>query len=256
MAFIHPTAYVEEPAAVLDGCRIDAFAVVEAGVELGRDVHILPHAVVHSGVRLADGVQVGSQSVIGGAPQDLSYDGSPTEVTIGALTVIREFVTIHRSTGSSPTSVGANALIMGQVHIAHDCVVGDNVIIAQGTKLAGHVRVGDRAVLGGMAGILQWVQVGECSFVGAMAKVGRDVLPYLVADGAPAQHLQVNAARMRRQGYTAADIASVRRAVASIRAGRPIETGAGGLLAVLEHAISHPSGRGVAPFRPRGKPPT
>lgn len=216
-AFVHPTAVVSRGASLADGCTVGPFAVIDDGVRLGTGVEISSHAVLRSGVKLGDRVRVGSHSVIGGVPQDLSFDGSPTEVVVGAGTAIHEGVTIHRATGPTPTMIGPDCLIMGQVHIAHDCDVGARAVVAQGAKLAGHVRLGEWSVVGGMAGIHQWVRIGQHAMVGAMAKVVRDVLPFTVADGNPALHQQVNAARLRRRGFPVEDIKELRAALSGIR---------------------------------------
>ena len=71
----------------------------------------------------------------------------------------REWVEVLRPTVKVPppperatTSLappGANALIMAQCHIGHDCRIGDNVIFSNNVMLAGHCKVDNFAILGG-----------------------------------------------------------------------------------------------------------
>ena len=121
---IHPTAIVEDGAQLGAGCVIHAYAIVTRHCVLG------------------DGVVVHSFAVVGGDPQDLSFDpATRSGVRIGARTVIREHVTIHRATkADSWTEVGAGCFLMVSCHVAHDCRLADKVIMANAVLLAGHVH--------------------------------------------------------------------------------------------------------------------
>jgi UDP-N-acetylglucosamine acyltransferase len=242
-------AVVSDGAMLGDGCIVGPFAVIDADVQVGRGAEISSHVVLHAGARIGDRVKVGSHSVIGGVPQDLSFDGSPTEVLIGADTAIHEGVTIHRATGRTPTVIGPGCLIMGQVHVAHDCNLDARVVVAQGAKLAGHVRLGEQSVVGGMAGIHQWVRVGQHAMVGAMSKVVRDVLPFTVADGIPARHLQINAARLRRRGFSPGEIKALRAALLSVRTGAGLDPhDKCSAIAAFADFLGRPSRRGMSAF--------
>lgn len=248
-SIVHPTAVVSDAAILAGDCVVGPFAVIDAGVRLGRGVAVSSHAVLLTGVTIGDRARVGSHSVIGGDPQDLSFDGSPSEVVVGADTVIHEAVTIHRATGRTPTVIGPGCLIMGQVHVAHDCDVAAEVVVAQGAKLAGHVRLGERSIVGGLAGIHQWVRVGQHAMVGAMAKVVRDVLPYTVADGNPARHLQINAARLRQRGFPPQEIRALRAALLSVRTGAQVDRhDTSRAVSDFADFVDAPSRRGLSTF--------
>jgi UDP-3-O-[3-hydroxymyristoyl] glucosamine N-acyltransferase len=75
-------------------------------------------------------------------------------VVIGNHNIIKEFVTINRSTVSDigVTVLGDRNLIMAYCHIAHNCKLGNHVIMANATNLAGHIHVEDWAIIGGMSG--------------------------------------------------------------------------------------------------------
>src|SRR5207247_6597047 len=132
--------------------------------------------VVGARCRLGHGV------IIGSAPQDLKFRAeTPSGVRIGAGTVIREYVTIHRaSTPGGFTVIGADCFLLASSHVAHDCRLGDGVILVNYAGLSGHCELGDRVTIGGMAGLVPFTRVGEHAFVGGYTKVASDVPPFVL----------------------------------------------------------------------------
>jgi UDP-N-acetylglucosamine acyltransferase len=204
---IHPAAIVD-PRARLDGdVRIGAFSVIGPDVTLESGVEIGHHVVLEGRVTLAAGVKVGHGSVLGGVPQDLKFkDGTPSGVRVGARTVIREYVTVHRSTRAEAwTEIGRDCLMMGLSHVAHDCRVGNGVIVINYAGITGHCEIGDRATVGGLSGMVPFTRVGTCAYVGGMAKLTADVPPYVLVEGQPATARAINVIGLRRAGMTPAD---------------------------------------------------
>jgi len=120
-------------------------------------------------------------------------------VEIGDGTVIREFVTIHRSAKESQTTkIGKHCMLMNYVHIAHDCEIGDHVVIVNYTGLSGHVVVGDRAFVSGQVGVHQFVRIGKNAMVGGKTAITKDILPYSLVEGVPARLISINAIGLRR----------------------------------------------------------
>ncbi|MEU9190030.1 acyl-ACP--UDP-N-acetylglucosamine O-acyltransferase [Streptomyces sp. NPDC048484] len=255
-AHIHPSALVSPGAELGAGAQVGPFAVVEEGAELGDGVCVQAHAVVHGSATLGAGVVVGVHAVVGGDPQDLRFDArTATRAVVGAGTVLREGATVHRSTGEEPTRIGSDCLLMGNTHIGHDCVLGDGVVVSQLTGLGGHVRVGDHAVIGGGSGVVQWVRIGRLAMVGAKTKVERDVLPFTVVDGVPAQHRGLNHVGMRRHGISAAAQIALRRYFTALQSGMPDDgVCAEELTLQVEEFLAAPSGRGITPVTPRPRP--
>jgi UDP-N-acetylglucosamine acyltransferase len=182
---IHPTATVEPGATLGAGCTIHQGAIVRAGALLGDRVVVHPYAVV------------------GGDPQVLRFDPAvPTGTKVGAGTIIREYVTVNRSTEAGGfTEVGANCLLMACSHVAHDTVVGNNVVVANAVLLAGHIVVGDNVVLGGGSAYHQFSRIGEGSMVGGLARITLDIPPFVMA----AERNEVsglNLVGLRRRGAT------------------------------------------------------
>lgn len=179
---VHPTAIIDPSASVAEDSNVGAYAIIEAGVHMASGCQIAAHAIVRAGSVLHEKVQVDSFAVIGGLPQNLSFDASiASSVRIGAGSVIREGVTIHRSTqANGVTRIGEKCLLMANAHVAHDCQLGDQVIVANNVMLAGHVHVGDRTFLGGGCGVHQFVSIGQLVMVGGNASVTYDVPSYLM----------------------------------------------------------------------------
>ena len=161
------------------------------------------------------GVKIYQFATVGEDTPALAYAGEPSELTIGANTVIREGVTIHRGMaagGISKTVVGANCLLMAYVHIGHDCIVGDNVIMANNASLAGHVVVGDYANFGGYAGIPQFRQIGAYTHIAGMSLVTKDVPAFMTVAGNPANAIGLNLEGIKRRGFSDEAIQAVKAA--------------------------------------------
>lgn len=181
-AKIHPTAVIEPSAALADAVTLGPYAVVESGVSIGAGCHVAAHAVIRAGTVLEPGVSVDSFAVVGGLPQDLSFDPKTvSRVRVGEGTTIREGVTVNRSTQArGETSIGKNCMLMANAHVGHDCQLGDGVIAANNVMLAGHVQVGDQTFLGGGCGVHQFVRIGSLVMIGGNASVTYDVPSYLM----------------------------------------------------------------------------
>lgn len=204
---IHPTAVVDARARLGERVRVGAYAVIGPDVALGDDVEIGHHAVLEGAVVLDARVRVGHGAVLGGEPQDLKFaPGTVSGVRVGAGTVIREYVTVHRATTPGGwTEIGRDCLVMGLAHVGHDCQLGDGVIVINYAGITGHCRIGDRATIGGLTGMVPYTRVGAYAYVGGMAKVNADVPPFMMVEGQPATVRGVNVVGLRRAGVDAAE---------------------------------------------------
>ncbi|MEM8834855.1 MAG: acyl-ACP--UDP-N-acetylglucosamine O-acyltransferase [Planctomycetota bacterium] len=198
---IHPTAIIDERARLGEDVEVGAYCVVGPDAALGDGV------VLHNHVTVMDRTVIGSESVVypyavlGAEPQDLKYAGGETRLTIGERVRIREHATVHRGTelGGGETRIGNDCLIMVGVHVAHDCIIEDEVVIANGTMLGGHCLVEFGAGIGGGAGLHHFTTVGTLAFVGGMARVSKDVPPYVVCQGDPAEPRKLNTTALMRR---------------------------------------------------------
>jgi UDP-N-acetylglucosamine acyltransferase len=158
---------------------------------------------------------------IGEIAQDRKYGGEPTTTTIGDDNVFREFVTVHAGTAQDrgDTAIGNGNLFLAYTHVAHDCVVGNATIFSNNAQIAGHVCIGDWVVLGAFAGVHQFCRVGAHAMLATYAVVLQDVPPYVMVQGYPAKPRGINSEGLRRRGFTADDILTVRRAYKTLYRG-------------------------------------
>ncbi|MDR2436387.1 MAG: acyl-ACP--UDP-N-acetylglucosamine O-acyltransferase [Puniceicoccales bacterium] len=262
MGTIHETAIIGKGAKIGQNTTVGAYALIEDGVEIGSGAKIRSHAVVRSGSIIGDGVAIDSFTVIGGEPQDMSFDwNEKSGVLVGRGTVIREHVTIHRATTKNGnTVVGQNCLLMACSHIAHDCAVGSDVILANCALLGGFVTVGDHCFIGGGSSMHQHTRVGEYTILGGYSASSMDLPPYVMsADRSGVVGL--NLVGMRRGGFSKDTVGEIKQCFVAVY-GSPGRRGecARTLLAsgkfhspeakkFLEFFIT--SQRGVAPLRTR-----
>lgn len=204
---IHKLASVSTKAQLGKNVTVEPFSTVYEDVEIGEGTVIGPNVTIYPGTRIGENCEIFPGSVIGAVPQDLKFSGEYTTVEIGNNTTIRECVTIHRGTEDRlKTSVGNNCLIMGYVHIAHDCQLGNHVILANYTGLSGHVRIDDYAILEGKAAAQQFIHIGAHAFVGGASLIRKDVPPYVRAAREPLSYAGINAVGLRRRGFKEEDI--------------------------------------------------
>jgi UDP-N-acetylglucosamine acyltransferase len=210
---VHPTAIVSPRAVLGKDVVVGPWAIVEDDVVIGDGTEIRAHAVVKRFTTLGAANRVHEGAVLGGEPQDLSFRDLETRLLIGDRNVIREGVTIHRSTkAGGATVVGSDCFLMAYVHLAHDNRIGDRVIMANNVMLAGHVEVGERAFVGGGAGVHQFCRVGRLAMVGGNAKVVQDCLPFVITDGHPARARGLNVVGLRRAGVAPPQLRTLKEA--------------------------------------------
>jgi len=212
MTLIHPSAVIAPGAVIAADVRIGPFCTVGADCVLEAGVELVSHAAVDGRTTLREGVRLMPFASVGLPPQDLKYDGRLTGVEVGARSLVREHVTIHRGSmgGDGMTRVGADCLLMACSHVGHDCVVADRVILANNVMLGGHVRVGEQVFIGGGAAIHQLVRIGRHAMVGGLAGVTNDVPPFANVFGLPARLVGLNAIGLRRRGFAKENLAALR----------------------------------------------
>jgi UDP-3-O-[3-hydroxymyristoyl] glucosamine N-acyltransferase len=215
----HPTAIVEDGAAVDPTAHLGPYVVIGAGSRIGAGAAVLAHAVVgrgclvgeraliHPHAVLYDRTEVGAGSIVhsgvvlggdgfgyathGGIHHKVPQVGRVVleeEVEIGANT------TIDRAT-LGETRVGAGTKIDDQVMLGHNVQVGRGSILCAKVGIAGSTRIGNGVVLGARVGAVDHIEIGD----GVQAAAGTDLFeslpPGAVVGGSPAHEI----GRWRRQ---------------------------------------------------------
>lgn len=203
-AKIHPTAIVEPGAEIGANVVIGPYCYLGPQVKLKDGVKLISHISLAGDITLGERTLVYPFASLGHPPQDLKYDGEPSQTVIGHDTTIREYVTIQPGTKGDKmlTRVGNHCLLMVGSHVAHDCIVGNHVILANNATLAGHVQISDYVILGGLSAVQQHVRVGEHAIIGGMSGVEKDVIPYGMVLGERAYLNGLNLVGLKRRGFS------------------------------------------------------
>jgi UDP-N-acetylglucosamine acyltransferase len=208
---IHQLSVVHPDAKIGKNVTIGPFTTIAADVIIGDDCSIAPHVSIMDGVRMGRNCKIFQGAIVGSTPQDLKYNGEPTNLTIGDNTIVREYATLNIGTIATwNTIIGRNCLIMAYAHVAHDCIIGNNVVLANNVTLAGHIEIGDFARLGGMVAVHQFVKIGQDSFIGGGSLVPRDVPPFVLAARNPIAYAGVNRVGLQRRKFTQEQIETIK----------------------------------------------
>jgi UDP-N-acetylglucosamine acyltransferase len=210
---IHPTAVIDPSAELGERVSIGAYTVVGPNCVIGDDTVIGPHVVLEEFTHVGRECHIRAGAVLGGPPQDNKFKGERSYVRIGDRNQIREFVTFHRATGEEQsTTIGDDNLVMAYVHVGHNCHIGSNIMISSYAGLSGHISVEDGVVIGGMVGVHQFVRIGKLAMLGGYSKVVQDVPPFMLADGRPADVLDLNVRGLRRANIAPSSRAQLKQA--------------------------------------------
>jgi UDP-N-acetylglucosamine acyltransferase len=211
---IDSRAVVSPQAQLASDVVVGPFSVIGPDVEIGAGTWIGPHAVINGPTRIGRDNKIFQFASLGDAPQDKKYKGEPTRLEIGDRNIFRESCTVNRGTthDQGVTRIGSDNLFMAYSHVAHDCQVGDKVVLSNVATLGGHVEIGDWVIMGGLSAVHQFTKVGAHCFIANNAAVTRDVPPYVMAVGQPAEPHSVNSEGLKRRGFTPEQILNIRRA--------------------------------------------
>ncbi len=211
---IDARAVISPQADIAAGVEIGPFSIIGADVVIGAGTWIGPHVVINGPTRIGANNKIFQFASLGEVPQDKKYKGEPSRLEIGDRNVIRECATVNRGTlqGGGVTRIGNDNLLMAYSHIAHDCQLGNQIVMSNVATLAGHVEIGDHAILGGLSAVHQFTRVGTHAFIANNAAVTRDVPPYVMAVGQPAEPHSINTVGLKRRGFSDDQVRNLKRA--------------------------------------------
>jgi UDP-N-acetylglucosamine acyltransferase len=210
---IHPSALVSPTARLAEEVEIGAFACIGDEVEIGARTVVQSHVVIEGRVRLGPDNFVGHGAILGGTPQDLSFEPTTRSgVEIGRGNILREHVTVHRGTApDSCTKIGDENFLMAGAHLGHNCTLGNKVIISNNCLLGGYVAVEDGAFLGGGCVFHQFTRIGRLAITQGASGFGKDLPPFVI--GADVNKVVgLNVVGLKRAGFGAEDRAEIKAA--------------------------------------------
>lgn len=222
---IHPTAVIHPRATLHPSVQVGPFVVIDEGVEIGPECVIGPHVYITGVTTIGAQNRFHAGCVIGDAPQDLKYDGTPTGLRIGDNNVFREHFTAHRSTKpGEETIIGSDNFIMQHSHVAHNCIVGNHVILGGGALLAGHAVVEDRVFISGNCLVHQFTRIGTLAMMQGGAAASKDLPPFTTALHQN-EICGLNIVGLRRAGFDAAQRLELKQAYHTFfRSGKNLTT--------------------------------
>lgn len=204
-------------------------ADIDPNAQIGKNVKIGPFTVIGPNVKIGDNTEIGSHVVIQGetliGKNNKIYHGSSLGISagessedntlfIGDYNVIREYVSIESgsSRGNGETKIGNNNMIMAYCHISTNCNLSSDIIMSNATSLGEEVMVEDHAVIAGMTNVSKFVRIGRVAMVGAHSNVLKDIPPFVIVDGHPAQVSGINIIGLRRNEIKPAVRKEIKRA--------------------------------------------
>ena len=167
---ISPLAYVDSAAKIGKNVTIQPFAFIEGNVEIGDDCIIMSGAKILHGTRMGKGNKVHHNAVLGAEPQDFHYTGESSMLIIGDNNDIRE-----------------------NVQIGNHCVLGIK------TTVAGECQIDDCTILSSNVILHQYCHIGSWVLIQAGCRISKDVPPYIIMNGNPAEYHGINAAVLQHK---------------------------------------------------------
>ncbi len=209
---IHPTAIISPGAVLGAGVAVGAYAYVGPEVTLGDGCVLHHHATVEGLTVLGARNEVFPYALIGGKTHDLKYKGGRPGLRVGDDNVFREYATVHLGTEDGEfTVLGSKNHILAYSHVAHGVVIGDHLVMSSHAAIAGHCVIGDHVNIGWNAGVHQFCRIGDHAMLAACSKLVQDVLPFMIADGNPAEVKTLNKIGLERNGFTPEAVDAVRK---------------------------------------------
>jgi UDP-N-acetylglucosamine acyltransferase len=200
---ISPLAYVHPEAKLGDNNVIGPFCYIDRNTIIGDNNVFQNSVTINYGARIGNNNEILAGASISTKPQDLKFKGEDTICEVGDNNSIRENVTISRGTASKGTTkVGSNNLLMENMHIAHDCVVGNGCIIGNSTKFAGEVIVDDFAIISATVLIHQFCRIGSYVMIQGGSRTSMDIPPFVIAGKEPIRYAGLNIIGLRRRGFS------------------------------------------------------
>ena len=208
---VHPQAQVAPGVKLGREVSIGAFAVVEAGAEigegttlypqtyvghdakLGRNCLLYPFVSVRERCVLGDRVILHSGAVVGSDGFGYTVDarGVRTKIPQTGIVVLEDDVEIGANTTIDrarfgETRVGRGTKVDNLVQIAHNCMIGEHSVLCGQVGMAGSTTLGKHVICAGQVGLAGHITIGDGAVIGAQAGVAKDMPGGQMYLGAPA----------------------------------------------------------------------
>ena len=165
----HRTAIIHPEARLAGDVVVGAFAVIGAGVSIGRGCVLHPHVVIGDGASIAEDCEIFPHAVIGREPKgagatarNVTFERRVTigdgcsigcsaviyyDVAIGAGSLIGDSASIREQ-----CRIGAQCIVSRCVTINYNTVIGDRVKVMDLTHLTGNMIIEDDVFVSTLVG--------------------------------------------------------------------------------------------------------
>ncbi|MDA3929307.1 MAG: UDP-3-O-(3-hydroxymyristoyl)glucosamine N-acyltransferase [Prolixibacteraceae bacterium] len=197
---IEMPSFINSSATVDSDTYVGAFAYLDEGVKIGKNVQIYPHCFVGKNVEIEDntvlfsgvkvypeckigkncilhsGVVIGSDG-FGFAPEK---DGTYKKLHQIGNVIIHNDVEIGANTTIDCATMGSTIIRSGVkidnlVQIAHNVDVGENTVMAAFVGVSGSSKIGKNCIFGGQAGVAGHLKIGNNVTLGGKTGASNDI---------------------------------------------------------------------------------
>ena len=176
-------------------CLIGHNTIIEKNVSIGNNCSIgsntiIRNTLIKNNVKILDNCVIGKHGFgfFSNLHKNLRYPHvgvviieDDCEIGCGS--------TIDRGSMSN-TTIGKNAYLDNQIHIAHNVIIGDNSIIAGQVGIAGSSVIGSNVKIGGQAGISGHLKIGNNVEIAGGSGVIKDIPDNSKVMGYPAKNIR------------------------------------------------------------------
>ena len=194
-AQIHPTVIMGDGVIIEDDVTIMPYAIIGAGVHIGKRTQIGSHAHIECSVIGTDCV-IKANAVIGGTgfgvrSDELGMINIPHigRAIIGDRVLIGSQSCVDRGQ-LDDTIISDDVKIDNLVQIAHNVTIGSKTVIAGHVGVSGSCKVGAGVQLGGNVGLSDHITVGDGAAVAAKAGVMHNIPAGEIWSGLPAMPIR------------------------------------------------------------------
>lgn len=194
---IEATAVIDASVAVGKDCYIGHHVVIEKNCILGDRCEIMHNTVLLAGTMVGSNVRIGANCTIGnyGFGYEKNEEGLHQLIEHLGHVVIHDDVEIHNNTCIDRavlgnTVIGKNVKIDNLVHIAHGVHLDENSLVIAHAMVAGSVIVGKNAWISPGALVKNKIVIGQDALVGLGAVVVKNVADQETVVGNPAESME------------------------------------------------------------------
>ncbi len=205
------TSIISEGAILGNNISIGEYSIIESNVNIADNSVIGAFCKINSGTAIGKDNYIGDYCVLGTLPNLKGFDRHcHSNLLIGNNNVINDNTVIARAkVENSFTKIGDGNHLGHGSYIGHDAKIGNNNVISAYARISGFSCLNDSIHVGMGAFVHQFSKIGPYVMIGALSKVVRDIPPYFLADGNPAEIKKVNKVGLLRNGFSQQEVSEI-----------------------------------------------